>query len=308
MKNRQIKQLFYKYCKMFVYVPSIFVDEYWDYFMNTVGEFVGTKKYWDEFCYILSKRYNNDVVKMDNEFKIISGEIASVILQKYNNITLPQTNDPLFKKHCKKFVEIEDGVYLSLDLRHAITQVMLYYNIISYSDLKNIFNKFENYEEIENCKWLYSYIFYIFEKKRQRGNLHKLLLWETINSGDPIFNNISDDYYICGDRLLIKINENEITHYKSLINKQYKTTNNVIVFVDICYKTSIEENKFPKIHIDNTLNSIKHFATNSFNGITSYDIYPQIYKKMKNEEITQKDLSYGYDDVISFFKKNIWED
>lgn len=305
MKNRDIKLLFYTYCKTITYIPSIFIDEIWDYLMSTIGKFIGSDKMWEQFLSVAINVYNYDTNMMEKDIKDVAIKISALFYEKYKEYKGISLNKNTHSK-MRRFNDIKNGIFLSMDLKDAYIQAMLYYNIIEQNDIDYIFNVNKNGNVLKNCKWIKAYAFNRIGNKNIAPILCKNLLYETMFIDDPLINLLSKDFFISGDRLLIQITENEIQLFEKYIGNNYTCSNGVSFFIDICYKTSFILNDFPEIHFDNTINSIKHFASNTYIHTVNYDVYPQIYKYIMNENIEKYDLSYGFDDMVYFYNKKIW--
>lgn len=308
MKNRELKQLFYDTCNFFVYVPSIFEDDIWDYLMSTVGDFTGTLPVWEQFCWVAENIYNNDIKKMKYDIETIGDEYGKIYAKALlNKINLFDNNSSV-----ANFNNIEDGRYLTFDLRYAAKQVLFYYDMMTEEEYYNFFKQFENGEKIETCKWIQHRGFakYVLPIRNSTNiNMAKTLIIDTINSGDPVlgtFKNDLNDYFIFGDKLYIKIYEKDIELYKDILYKDYKAINGVSFFVDICEKRTIRKGKFV-VYVNNSHKSTKTFNTDNSSRHINKEFYPQIYKKITKQPLHKYDLVYGYDDVYNFFETKIWE-
>lgn len=305
MKNRDLKMLFYKYCKEKTYVPSVFEDEIWDYLMSTVGVYIDGNSLWKNFCNIASTVYDNNIIKMENDIITIGNKISALFYEKYKkHRDVNFINHSL--KHIKRFNNIPNGTYLSMDLTNGYTQSMIHYGVLKQNEIDDIFNEYQNSQILKTCKWIFSYAYNKLGNKNIAPILCKNLLYETIYVDDPLLNQLEKNFFMSGDRLLIKIDEADIDLYKQHIGNKYVCTNGVSFFIDICFKTSIKKDGFPEIHIDNTINSTKHFASNAYFHTLNYDIYPQVYKYIIGQPLEKYDLSYGFDDMVYFYDKKIW--
>lgn len=306
MKNRDVKLLFYKYCRTMTYIPSIFEDEIWDYLMSTTGHYIGSDKKWGDFLHIAVNTYNNDTLKMENDIK----EIATKLSKLFYSLYKEHLDIQLYKKtreKMRRFNEIEDGIYLSMDMTNAHIQSMFYHNFLTQKEIDDIFNEYPNNQILKTCKWIFFYAYNRLGNKNIAPILCKNLLYETAYIDDPLLNRLEKVFFISGDRLLFKINETDMDLYKQHIGNKYVCSNGVSFFIDICFKTSIKKDGFPEIHIDNTINSTKHFASNAYFHTLNYDIYPQVYKHIIGQPLKKYDLSYGFDDMVYFYDKKIWD-
>jgi len=305
MKNRNIRRLFYELCNC--YTPSIFIDEIWEYFMSTVGKYIGSDKIYNDFYDFVNINYNGDTYKLEKDIENLGNDLINYIDNSYSqqNQTLIETD-----YECLSFTNLEDGFYLTFDLKNAFIQVLLYYNIITLDCLSEIFEKHSNGHILKKYKWFYRYVYQRSNLRQKIYSFYKSLIKETINV-DPFFKkyiNKENNYLIIGDRLFLPIEKKEIELFKDIVNKEYKTVNNVLFFVDICEKITLTQGIITPIHIDNSFYSRKKFYSHNSLIKECSDICPQIYKKIIKEPITEMDLLYGYDDMISSFKNKIWED
>lgn len=309
MKDRDLKRLFYDNCKNYVYVPSIFIDEIWDYLMSTTGKYVGTTPIWENFCYVANEIYKGDLKRMKSEITLISDELT-----KYYNKCLAEnftTEKFPNNKPYKRFINLPNGRYLTFDVRDATNQSLLYYNIITEEGLDEIYSKYENKETLRYCKWITHKAFFnsiVPHREKYEFNSVKQLIIDTINSNDLIFSqfkNDTDEYFICGDKLYIPINEKGIEKYKDILHKDYMAANGTKYFVDICEKRNIRRGDIPVISSE-SMKSTKVFYNENSGSKINYDLYPQIYKKITKQNIENYDLIFGDDDVFNFFEEKIW--
>jgi hypothetical protein len=200
-------------------------------------------------------------------------------------------------------------VYLTLDLKRAHLQALLYFNAISKKNIEDIKNKYTFGNALLNEKFIYGYAY----KKTPLNNLgyilDKRLIDIALKCDDPLITLINENCEkigVIGDRLFLKIKQNENV-FEPYLYDEYKTTNGIHFFVDKCEKITLKSNCFPDIYIDNSKASNKKFYSNLLYNTISYDLYPQIYKKIIGEKTNSLDFVYGYDNDINFFNKKIWE-
>ena len=53
VNEKQIREIFYRYCRYIAYTPSIFEDDIWNYLMKTVGTYFNTDVMYKKFCDVL---------------------------------------------------------------------------------------------------------------------------------------------------------------------------------------------------------------------------------------------------------------
>lgn len=309
MKDRELKKLFYENCKGYTYVPSIFEDEIWDYLMSTTGEYIGTTPIWEKFCYVANDVYKGDLQKMKDEIFLLSDDLTKFydkcLEENFTTEKFP-SNEPYMR-----FITIPNGRYLTFDVRDAVPQTLLYYNIMSESAFNDIYSKYEHGEILKKCKWITHKAFFrsiVPHREKYGHNFPKQLIIDTINSDDPIFSQFKNEiqeYYICGDRLYVPIYEKDIEKYKDILYKDYVATNGSMYFVDVCEKKSIRGNESLITFSDNAV-STKVFYSEKYNNSICYDLYPQIYKKISKLPLEKYDLVFGYDDEYNFFEKSIY--
>lgn len=303
MKNRDIKKLFYKYCGPYIYVPSIFDDEIWEYLMSTTGKFMGTSTIWEDFYNIAVNTYMCNTEEMEDEIYHLTMDVVKFLNDKYNEKKL--TEDVLNIDNSVGFTSISNGRYLTIDIKNCHIQTMLYFDIIKQNELDEIFGKYKNGEILKTRKWLLRNICNLSGIKLYC----KKIFTDAIEQNDPLLSKIKDNYILIGDRLFIPIKEKDIELYKDFLYKNYTMINGVEVFVDICEKTTLRRGLIPEIFIDNSANSSRAFYVNVDNVSyhINYDIYPQIYKKLKKLPLNEYDILYGYDDVYAPFSNTIWD-
>lgn len=305
MTNRELKKFFYDYCRWYTYTPSIFEDEIWEYLMSTVGKYVGSDIEWNKVCDVANNVYKGDITKMKIEMYQISKELITLINTSLEKNVYPNT-EPF-----DKIVDAENGRYLVFDMRNAMLQSLIYYNIISEDECDKIFSKYQNGEELKKYKWIKKLAFFKsnLPEMVERHSFVKQLFIDTINSEDPIFSQFKElprKYYICGDRIYVPIYEKDIEKYQNILYKDYIATNGVSFFVDICEKRTIRRGDITVDIIDGT-NSGKIFFDQIQPCKLNYDFYPQVYKKITKQSLEKYDLAYGYDDDVNFFNKPIWK-
>lgn len=292
MTNREIKQLFYKFCSSYIYVPSIFEDEIWDYHMSTVGNYVGTDLIWNDFCDVVNNTYGGDVDAMEKDIYNLSMDVISYITTSFKDKQF--NNEILNIDKSIGFCNIKNGYYLTFDLKNCHMQTMLYYNVVTKDKLDEIFSKYENGDVLKNRKWVLRFIcnncgVKLYVKK---------MIDDAIAENDPILSLFSEKYILIGDRMFIPIYEKDIEKYQNILYKDYTTVNGLTFFVDVCEKKSVRNNVIPDVYVDNSKNSTKKFYRDINNTTleVSYDMYPQLYKKHSKKPIEDYDIVYGYDD------------
>lgn len=309
MKDRELKKLFYENCKGYTYVPSIFEDEIWDYLMSTTGEYIGTTPIWEKFCYVANEVYKGDLTKMKDEIFMVSNDLTEFFKKCLeDNFTTEKfpSNEPYMR-----FITIPNGRYLTFDVRDAVPQTLLYYNIMSESAFNDIYSKYEHGEILKKCKWITHKAFFrsiVPHREKYGHNFPKQLIIDTINSDDPIFSqfkNDEDDYFICGDRLYVPIYEKDIEKYQDILYKDYTATNGSKYFVDICEKKNIRRGKISVI-TNVSVKSTNVFYSEEYNNSLNYDYYPQVYKKITKQPLEKYDLVFGDDNIYNFFTETIW--
>lgn len=304
MKNnvRLLKKVFTDYCENLVYIPTIFKDEFWEYFMETVGRYIGSEKYWEEFIYVFETIYDKNIEKMIEEFDSITNDLKNILLK---TPTVEYEPNFLF------FTDLPDGKYLTLDLRRAIFQTLLYFNIITVDDINLVLSKYKNWNLLKNYKWILGKAYAKNPKKYHiYGLIKRLIYLSTSNINDPLFKLIHKQQhfiYLVGDRLFVQLNDDIETVFKDFLFKDYTTIDGVTYFVDICVKQTYTINKKLEISVDNSLTSKKRFYNTTLKTQLPFDVYPQIYKFINNIPCEDKDLAFGYDNDISYFTKKIWE-
>lgn len=310
MKNKELKKMFYIWCKSITYTPSIFEDEIWDYLMNSVGQYIGSTKIWEQFCYIANTVYEGDLDKMrDDAFKI-TNDLTTLI----NTGIETNFSDEKFPivEHYEKFSSIPNGAYIAFDMKNAMFQSLMYYNIITEDEYNSVYSKYSYGEDLKKCKWITYYVFLrsvLLHKNQTKHSFVKQLILDTINSGDPLLTeliNKNGTYYICGDRLYIPIHEKDIDVYNNILYKEYTSTNGAVFFVDVCRKKVLRHGDITVI-TNNNVKSNNAFYDEIRQDYLSYDFYPQAYKKLIKQPLEQYDTVYGYDDDICFFDKTIWK-
>lgn len=308
MKDRELKKLFYDNCKGYTYVPSIFEDEIWDYLMSTTGEYIGTTPIWENFCHVANDVYKGDLKKMKDEIFLVSDDLTKFYdkcLEENFTIEKFPNNEPY-----TRFINIPNGRYLTFDVRDAIPQTLLFYNIMTEDGFNEVYAKYENGDILKKCKWITHRAFFrsIVPHREQYGhNFPKQLIVDTINSDDPIFSKFKDkEYFICGDRLYVSIREKEIEEFEDILYKDYTATNGSKYFADICEKRNIRRGNISVIS-NVSVKSTKIFYSEEYNNSLNYDLYPQVYKKITKQPLEKLDLVFGNDDEYNFFTNKIWE-
>lgn len=307
MSDREIKKLFYLNCSGYIYVPSIFEDEVWDYLMSTVGEYVGTIPVWEKFYDVAVNVYNRDTQKMADDITNCSKDLADL----YKDSLEKNFDKDKFKQNTpfEHFITIPNGRYLTFDVRNAVLQYFLHYDLFTEEEYNNVFKKYEKGETLKTCKWLLHKAFFaeiISHRDKYNVCLVKHLINDTIFSEDPIFKDFQNkSYHICGDRLYVPIREKELSKYNDILYKDYTAANGVRFFVDICEK---KEKKHGDIivTINDSPKSTTIFYSSANEAPIGYSLYPQIYKKITRQPLEKYDLAYGYDDEIKYFKNKIW--
>lgn len=310
MKNKELKKMFYIWCKSITYTPSIFEDEIWDYLMNSVGQYIGSTKIWEQFCYIANTIYEGDLNKMRDETFKITNDLTTLI----NTGIKTNFSDEKFTiiEHYEKFSSIPNGSYIAFDMKNAMFQSLMYYNIITEDEYNSVYSKYSYGEDLKKCKWITYYVFLrsvLLHKNQTKHSFVKQLILDTINSGDPLLTeliNKNGTYYICGDRLYIPIHEKDIEVYNNILYKEYTSTNGAVFFVDVCRKKVLRHGDITVI-TNNNVKSNNAFYDEIRQDYLNYDFYPQAYKKLIKQPLEQYDTVYGYDDDIRFFDETIWK-
>ena len=308
VNEKQIREIFYRYCRYIAYTPSIFEDDIWNYLMKTVGTYFNTDVMYKKFCDVL-KLYDYNIEAFEKEHDEIKDRLINVLTKAYNSCDI--TEEDYEKYHSfMRFNYLKDGTYLTIDLRNAHIQCLCYYGVLTAEDIDNVFSVSPFGKILQQYKWYYSGAYNFCRNNHVGFILSKKLLHIAYNSDDPFFKKIkeySKTFQIVGDRMFIKIKEEDINLFEEYLYKDYETIDGIRFSVDICNRRTIKFKNFPRVFVDDSHCACGKFYANLYTNTVNYDLYPQIYKILKKEPIEKYDLAFGYDDDINYFIEQLRE-
>ena len=146
------------------------------------------------FCYVANEVYKGDLAKMKDEIFMVSNDLTEFFNKCLeDNFTTEKfpSNEPYMR-----FITIPNGRYLTFDVRDAVPQTLLHYNIMSETAFNDIYSKYEHGEILKKCKWITHKAFFrsiVPHREKYGHNFPKQLIIDTINSDDPIFSQFKND-------------------------------------------------------------------------------------------------------------------
>ena len=308
--NRDAKKIFAEFIA-WEFIPSIYIDEYWDYYINLYN----LNSTWESFL----KQFTKD------------GFTYRIFLDEYNNI-LNNTGDTLkdiftSKLHLlnelnftdnmphTKFKDQDEGDYIYVDLHNAFDLALKKIGVFDeYKDTYDVINKFTKYDIFKNIKILRVDIYWKFFTNRTYATIKKIVnqivLEELYFSDAPILRQIDNTFQFIGkgsmDAFIYKIPEG--ADPKSVIGDY--TYNDIPFSIDVLKSRDIQMfgKKFKVNTIMNKDDNPVHIMLWCDDGLRKKIApYPFAYKMSLGKELDEKDLAVGYDDQIFFHfdKSNI---
>lgn len=304
--EEKIRAAFIKNCSNPQYFyPQITKDDVWLNAYNTMKKFSFTKDY-DNFCSCLNNCYGGDVMKFTSDIAEFQNKLIKTIDTSTSVIEMANKTTA-YDFLPKRVNEINDGEYVSLDIKNGIFQTLSFYGIIEEGCLDNLYSniKYGNYfKKIKGIqKTAYNNSSSLLAANKF---LYKNMLWEAINGGDELFSDINKNgtiIAVIGDNAVYDI---KCKDYEKYFGTDYKTSNGIVFHFNtmkvICHNINGYEIKECTIGDNEPI-----YYSSCISKKVPYELYPQIYKYLNGIEIIQEDLAYGYLNNVKYFTKKIWE-
>lgn len=305
ISNWDAKRAFSNYIDLRFTTPPIYIDEYWDYYIDEYNK----TDAWETFL----TNFQNDKLTLESfveEYNRITSEVSKIIATippKDVNIkceeVLKTSKDNNQLPYIEKYF-LPDGEYLQVDVHDAFDEVLKYLGVFNpnYKNINEIVSSVTKYKAFHDQKGLNMQMYYIFRKKYLFQITNNILIEQVYQSKNPKLKEFTKTLELAGkmhgDSYLYKLNgcpvppeifdEYECGNIKYHIEILESKTINMF---NHTYKCLIYKNKNREIE--------EVILSNDSKKIFPY-LYPFVYKLITNQELNEKDLTIGYDDQIFF--------
>lgn len=287
------------------FYPQITKGDVWMNAYNTMNKFSFTKDY-DNFCSCLNNCYGGDIEKITTDVIDFQSKLIDVIDNSTSVIELANKTTA-YDLLPKRVNEINDGEYVSLDLKNGIFQTLSFYGVIEDGCLDKLYDDAEHGEYFKKIKGIQKTAYNNSSSLLSANKfLYKNMLWEATNGGDELFSDISEKgkiTAIIGDNAVYDVDYKD---YEKYFGTDYKTSNGIVFHFNImkviCHNINGYEVKECTIGDNEPI-----YYSTCISKKVPYELYPQIYKYLNGIEIKQEDLAYGYLNNVKYFTKKIWE-
>ena len=292
------------------YMPQIYIDDYWNYYIEEHN----LTQVWNKFL----KQFRDDnltYASYMDEYNRLLDEVPKLLTTESDkNKIIDIIDNRLNSKENSVMSCIEDlstlpeGNYISVDIHSAFDEALKYIGIFSpiYINTNDIIKDISKHSIFNDNKHLRCDIYQcLFDKDIYKG-LFKIcseILLEDIYKSDKKLKDIKELTLIgkCkGDSYYYKINDNynvtdiigEYEHNNIKYHIDYCTVKDIIIFNEK-YKCYFEMGK------NNKLQSLYLYDTNGHRTANPFLIH-LAFKLFNGGELNEKDLAVGYEDQIFF--------
>lgn len=306
ISNLDAKKVYSKYLDCGKTIPPVYIDEYWDYYINIYDR----KNHWETFLKVFQNdglTYETFGEEHNNLANNVSKKIITVslsdLVHKCRDIVKSleaNTDIPTIEKF-----DLSDSTYLQIDMHNAFDEALKYLGVYNsaYENTYAVINDSTKYESFHN-------------QKRIRMGLYCGLFTPCFNDLYSIVDFLVNQIYKSEDPKL-----KEFTQTLPFVGKihgdsyLYKLEGPVPPEIfdeykcgDIGYHVNILESKtlnmlgqdYKCLISKNEHNEIERITlANKGIQVCPY-MYPFLYKLIYNKELNEKDLAFGYDDQIFF--------
>lgn len=299
-----------KYLFSNCYIPQIYIDDYWNYYIEEHS----LTEIWDNFL----KQFKDDNLTfasyMDEYNRLVNEVPKLLTIESDKNKIIDIIDNVLNSKENSVMSYIEgvytlpEGNYISVDIHSALDEALKYIGVFnpSYISTNNIINDTSKYSIFNYNKKLrisiYQHLFDVFTTKEIYKIYYEILL-ENIYKSNQKLKDIKELTLIGktqGDSYFYKINDNydvtdilgEYEYNNIKYHIDYWTFKDIIIF-NKKYKCCFEVDKNYK------LQALCLYDTNG-NRIKHPFLIHLALKLFTGEELNEKDLAVGYEDQIFF--------
>lgn len=279
--------------------PTILADEYWDYYIDLLGQ---TEK-WNNFKRLWKEEGFTDYYQFMNRFydtvKEVSDNMIIQPIDDVNKIIENYIQNMVYWKD--RFGILEPKKYIKVDIHSASDAAYKEVKIFNdkYESTQDIINQVSKYEIFKDMKflrikslWYNKMPEYVYMKLISRN----VLLRRIYESNCPAIlelNKVCDDILVSGNDMYL-YNVDDVEKYKHLCGDY--TIDNINFNISIMQACGIE-----------ILGHVYNFATNLSKNCTDYNLrhfpvyfIPLMLKVSRGERPTEKDLAIGYEDQVFF--------
>lgn len=299
-----------KYLYQNNYIPQIYIDDYWNYYIEEYN----LTQVWDNFL----KQFKDDNLTYTSymdEYNRLLDEVPKLFtIESDKNKIVDIIDKRLSTKENSVISYIEglytlpEGNYISVDIHSAFDEALKYIGVFnpSYISTNDIINNTSKYSIFNGNKKLridiYYHLFDVFTTK-EIFKIYCEILLENIYKSDQKLKDIKELTLIGktqGDSYFYKINDNydvteilgEYEYNNIKYHIDYWTFKDIIMFNEK-YKCCFELDKNNKLQSLYLYNVNGHRVANPF--LTHLAL-----KLFTGGELNEKDLAIGYEDQIFF--------
>ena len=305
--TNRLKRRFLKDCGLSIALTD---SPYFEYFIEMYDKAFHTKEKLNTFMNIVS-RFDNESEVLDYLQSITDG-IFKDIQQKdaYKDFLQADMKQFLVKSKYPSssiFKECNTGKKLiSIDLSKANFQAMNYFNpnILESETYIDFLKKYTNEQHIINSKYIRQVIFGNLNSKRlstiEKYMIYQIVeLLENLGLGNSIL-------LVTDDEIVLEGNEDIYT----LILKELDTIKNLKVDVELfILKTLRKENGQPfksdKFYVKEFISYTDEKNLNFEIKATDSTFYPQFFKLLTKQELTEYDLVFVNEGFVASYKEPI---
>lgn len=304
MTDWDVKKAFSKYSNFNGYFPLIYIDDYWNYYIDSFG----LKESYENFRELFKKEFKGfgefrntmtETIKNTSRklFNTNRSEALIILQDSINHI------DPLNGKY-DQIIYTPDGKYLQVDLHKAFDTVLKKIAIFNnnYESTTDIIKDVTKSELIPTLKWP-RILSYVGALSQQLSNCFlncKDLLNKIYKSDHQIIQMLNQKYELTtvgGDMYLYNIGDDDLTNLVG----DYEIDG--IPFSISLYelKTVNILGQKNKLKICTSSNKIDYVIGYTDKGHILPELFPLAISLYKGKEPNEKDLAIGYEDKIYFY-------
>lgn len=305
--TNRLKRRFIKDCGLSIALTD---SPYFEYFIEMYDEAFHTKEKLATFMNIVS-RFNNENEVLDYLQSITDG-IFKDIQQKEEYQKFIQADMNKFAVKSKYpsssiFKECHTGKKLiSIDLTKANFQAMNYFNpnILKAETYKDFVKRYTDEEYIINSKYIRQVIFGNLNSKRL-GTIEKYMIYQIVKGLEEL--GLRDSILLVTDDEIV-LEGNEETY--SLVIKELEKHSELKVAVELfILKTLRKENgqsfKSDKFYVKEFISYTDEKNLNFEIKATDSTFYPQFFKLLTKQELTENDLVFVNEGFVASYKEPI---
>lgn len=304
--NFDAKKSFIDFAMPYFIIPQIYIDEYWDYYIEEYGFKTKWNTFLEEF-----KEGGYTYKSFSDEFKrivsigdkMVYGPVLTETREKFIQV-LSKFKKFKYKLPHINIYELSEGEYIYIDLHSACDEVLKYVGVLNdkFNGITDIINFITEKDIFKHQKQLKLRILDNIQYTRYIYLTFAILMDQIYKSEDKKLRNITKKLTLIGrtdgDAYMYKLNDDSDI---SELYGDYECKNLKYHIKKLEVKeVKAFENTYKIITIKDKNNETDNLYVYSNNSILCPGLYPFVLKLAKGEELNEKDLAVGYENEIFF--------